>query len=150
MRLIIAALTILALTGCAALDAAHIEGQKQDAKKYTEYSDVELQKQTNVETCFNRATNSTEIAMCAMLGMGTGMASTFGGRPTITTIAPTTGQVIQGTVQTLAPYGAAASIANSVSKVQAKDPIITEQPAPVIVRPEVVRPEVVNPVSVHP
>lgn len=145
MRMIIAAITTLALTGCAALDAAHIEGQKQDAKKYTDYSDVELQKQTNVETCFKRATNSTEIAMCSMLGMATGMASTFGGRPTTTTIAPTTGQVIQGTAQTVAPYGAAASIANSVSKVQAKDPIITEQPAPVIVRPEVVNPVIVRP-----
>lgn len=145
MRMIIAAIAAAILPACAALDAAHIEGQKQDAKKYTDYSDVELQKQTNVQTCFNRATNSTEIAMCSMLGMATGMASTFGGRPTTTTIAPTTGQVIQGTAQTLAPYGAAASIANSVSKVQAKDPIITEQPAPVIVRPEVVNPVIVRP-----
>lgn len=138
MRLIALALAAV-LPACASLDAAHIEGQKQDAKKYTDYSDVELQKQYNVETCFTRATTDTQIAMCSMLGMATGMASTFGGRPTATAIAPTTGQVIQGTAQTLAPYGAAASIANSVSNVQSKDPIITEQPAPVIVRPEIVR-----------
>lgn len=145
MRLIIATLTATLLPACAALDAAHIEGQKQDAKKHTDYSDVELQKQINVETCFKRATTDTQIATCSMLGMATGMASTFGGRPTTTTIAPTTGQVIQGTAQAIAPYGAAASIANSVSKVQAKDPIITEQPAPVIVRPEVVNPIIVRP-----
>lgn len=135
----------LALTGCAAFDAAHIEGQKQDAAKYRDYTDVEYQKQTNVQTCFNRATTDTQIAMCSMLGMATGMASTFGGRPTATAVAPTTGQVIQGAARTLAPYAAAASIANSVSKVQAKDPIITEQPAPVIVRPEIVSPVIVRP-----
>lgn len=142
MRLIALALAA-ALPACASLDAAHIEGQKQDAKKYTDYSDVELQKQYNVETCFNNANTDHQVALCAMLGMGVGMASTFGGRPTTTTIAPTTGQVIKGTVQAVAPYGAAASIANSVSNVQAKDPI--KQPAPVIVRPEVVNPVIVRP-----
>lgn len=141
MRLLIATITLL-FTGCAAMDAAHIEGQKQDAKKYTDYSDVELQKQTNVEICFGRATSDVQIAMCSMLGMATGMASTFGGRPTTTTIAPTTGEIIKGTVKAVAPYGAAASIANSVSNVQAKDPVITE--------PTIVRPEVVNPVIVRP
>ena len=145
MRLITASLTIAVLSGCAAMDAAHIEGQKQDASKYKVYSDVELQKQTNVETCFGRATSDVQIAMCSMLGMATGMASTFGGRPTATAIAPTTGEIIKDTAKAIAPYGAAASIANSVSNVQSKDPVVVDAPAPVIVRPEVVNPLVVRP-----
>lgn len=137
-------LAALALAGCASLDAAHIEGQKQDAAKHKSYSDVELQKQTNVETCFNRATTDNQMAICALMGTATGMASTFGGRPTPTAIAPTTGQVLQGTAQAVAPYGAAAAIANSVSKVQAKDPVVVNQPEPLVVRPEVVQPTIVQ------
>lgn len=145
MRLITASLTIALLSGCAAMDAAHIEGQKQDASKYTSYSDVELQKQFNVETCFGRASSDVQIAMCALMGTATGMASTFGGRPTATAIAPTTAEVIKDTAKAVAPYGAAASIANSVSNVQSKDPVVVDSPAPVIVRPEVVNPVIVRP-----
>lgn len=145
-RLALAALSAvsLAMTGCAALDAAHIEGQKQDAGKYKQYSDVELQKQIAVEACFNKASTDNQIAICALMGTATGMASTFGGRPTGTNIAPTTMQAIGSTVEKVAPYGAAAAIAKSVANVQAKDPVVVNQPEPLVVRPEVVQPTVVT------
>jgi hypothetical protein len=76
--------------------------------------------------------------MCALFGQGVGMASTFGGRPTGTTIAPTTMQALGQTLETVAPYGAAAAIARSVASVQAKDPQVVTQPQPLVVRPEVV------------
>lgn len=138
------ALTIFAaaLTGCAAMDAAHIAGQLHDATKYTNYSDVELQKQINVSSCFAHARTDNQTNTCAMMGVATGMASTFGGRPTQTAIAPTTGQVIKDTAIGVAPYGAAAAIARSVGNVQAKDPIVTPT--------QVVRPEIVNPLVVRP
>jgi hypothetical protein len=129
----------LALSACAPLDAAHIEGQKQDAAKYKQYSDVELAKQEAVSQCFARATTDNQIAMCALYGQGIGMASTFGGRPTGTTIAPTTAQAVGRTLEKVAPLAAAAAVARSVADVQAKDPQIIEQPAPLIVRPEIVR-----------
>lgn len=134
----------LALTACAALDAAHIEGQKRDADKYRNYSDVELQKQIAVGECFKKATTDTNLAICALMGTATGMASTFGGRPTSTAIAPTTAQALGSTVEAVAPYGAAAAIAKSVSKVQAKDPVVVNQPEPLVVRPEVVQPTVIH------
>ncbi|MEN6302005.1 MAG: hypothetical protein ABFD96_04730 [Armatimonadia bacterium] len=143
MRLITTAIA-LALTGCASLDAAHIAGQQRDAEKFKQYSDVELQKQVAVEACFQKASTDNQMAICALMGTATGMASTFGGRPTNTSIAPTTGQVIQGTAAAVAPYGAAAAIANSVSKVQAKDPVVVNQPEPLVVRPEVVQPTIVQ------
>lgn len=139
----VAALSI-ALTGCAAFDAAHIEGQKQDAGKYRQYSDVELQKQIAVGACFAKASTDNQIAICALMGTATGMASTFGGRPTGTNIAPTTAQALGSTVEAVAPYGAAAAIAKSVAKVQAKDPVVVTQPEPLVVRPEVVHPTVVT------
>lgn len=135
---------VASLAACAAMDAAHIEGQKKDAEKYRQYSDVELQKQVAVEACFKKAATDNQIAICALMGTATGMASTFGGRPTGTNIAPTTAQALGSTVEAVAPYGAAAAIANSVSKVQAKDPVVVTQPEPVIVRPEVVSPVVVR------
>jgi hypothetical protein len=138
IRLILATLCAFALTACASMDAAHIEGQKADATKYQHYSDVELAKQTAVAACFTRATTDNQIAMCALFGQGVGMASTFGGRPTGTTIAPTTMQALGQTLETVAPYGAAAAIARSVASVQAKDPQVVTQPQPLVVRPEVV------------
>ncbi|MCK9515651.1 MAG: hypothetical protein WCZ20_01335 [Hydrogenophaga sp.] len=138
------ALAFLALSGCAALDAAHIEGQKQDAAKYSDYADVEYQKQVAVQECFKKAGSDTQIAFCAMFGQSTGMASTFGGRPTATAIAPTTGQMVKDTLTGVAPYAAAAAIVKSATSVQAKDPITVTQPEPVIVRPEVVHPAIVH------
>jgi hypothetical protein len=137
----IAAFAALVLGGCAAMDAAHIKGQEYDAQKFRDYSDVELEKQRAVTACFTSAATAlagagasdARIAMCALYGQGVGMASTFGGRPTGTTIAPTTAQAIGSTLEAVAPYGAAASIAKSVSKVQAKDPVVVEQPSPVVV-----------------
>jgi outer membrane lipoprotein SlyB len=141
-RLLATVATLLAtlLTGCASMDAAHIKGQEMDAQKYQQYTDVELQKQTNVQSCFNRATTDNQIATCALMGVATGMASTFGGRPTNTKIAPTTAQAVGHTAEKLAPYGAAAKIADSVADVQAKDPIVVQQPAPVIVEVPVLAP----------
>ncbi|GLS13610.1 hypothetical protein [Hydrogenophaga electricum] len=135
---LLAAVALATLSGCAALDAAHIKGQEQDAAKYRAYSDVELQKQVNVQSCFDNARTDHQIAMCAMYGQGVGLASTFGGRPTATTIAPTTGQVIQGTATAVAPYAAGASIVKSATSVTSKDPVVVTQPEPTIVRPEVV------------
>lgn len=144
MKTLAAAFALLVLTACAGLDAAHIEGQKQDAAKYRQYSDVELAKQEAVSECFRKASTDNQLSTCAMLGMATGMASTFGGRPTGTAIAPTTAQAVMGGLEAVAPYGAAAAIANSVSKVQAKDPVVVNQPAPLVVRPEVVQPTVIT------
>ena len=135
-----------AVSGCANLDAAHIAGQEKDRAKYGDYSDVELQKQVNVGACFEKATTDNQIAYCALMGTATGMASTFGGRPTATAIAPTTGQVIKGTAEAIAPYAAAVGVARSVAGVQSKDPIIAN-PTPTIVRPEVVNPVIVNSVA---
>jgi phage shock protein PspC (stress-responsive transcriptional regulator) len=140
MKALIIGLALL-LTGCASMDAAHIEGVKQDAAKYQEYSRIELQKQAAVRACFNVAHTDNQVAMCAMMGVATGVASTFGGRPTPITIAPTSGQLIQGTVSAVAPYAAAAAIAKSVAEVQAKDPIVTPTQ---VVRPEIVRPEIIT------
>lgn len=134
------ALIPILLSGCASFDAAHIEGQKQDANKYAKYSDVELQKQVNAERCFERASTDIQVAFCSMLAQSVGITSTFAGRPTATSIAPTTLQSIGDTVKAVAPYAAASAIAKSVSDVQSKDPIVVQQPAPVIVRPEVVIP----------
>ena len=143
-RVFFLALAALALSGCAALDAAHIAGQAKDALKYQQYSDVELAKQEAVSECFRRASTDNQLSTCAMLGMATGMASTFAGRPTPTAVAPTTAQALGSSLEALAPYGAAAAIARSVSQVQAKDPVVVQQAPPVVVRPEVVRPEVVH------
>ena len=134
-------LTTLFLTACASMDAAHIEGQKQDAAKFREYTDVQYQQAVAVQQCFQKATTDNQIAYCALLGTSTGMASTFGGRPTTTTIAPTLAQTIQGTAQAIAPYAAGASIIRSATSVQAKDPIITPTQ---VVRPEIVRPEIIT------
>lgn len=134
----------IAMSGCAYFDTAHIEGQKMDAAKYKQYSDVELQKQVAVEACFAKASTDNQINTCAMMGLATGMTSTFAGRPTATDIAPTTAQAIGATVEAVAPYGAAAAIAKSVAKVQAKDPVVVTQPEPLVVRPEVVHPTVVT------
>lgn len=145
IRLILMTTAALALTACASFDAAHIAGQNADAQKYRDYSDVEMEKQRAVTACFTSAGTASatasdlRIAMCALYGQGVGMASTFGGRPTNTAIAPTTMQAVGGVVQAVAPYAAAAAIAKSVSQVQAKDPITVTQPEPVIVRPEVVQ-----------
>ena len=138
IRTTLTACVALALTACAGLDAAHMKGQEMDAQKYQHYSDVELQKQTNVQSCFNRATTDNQIATCALMGVATGMASTFGGRPTGTSIAPTTGQVIKDTAKVVAPVWGAVEIGRSVSGVQAKDPIVVQQPAPVIVEPTII------------
>lgn len=138
--IVVAINAVMALTGCASLDAAHIEGQKRDAEKYRDYTDVEIEKQVGVQKCFDKATDASSAALCAMYGMATGMASTFGGRPTATTIAPTTGENIRGTARDVAPYAAGASAVRSVTNVQAKDPIVTPTQ---VVRPEVVRPEVI-------
>lgn len=140
IRLILATLCAFALTACASMDAAHIAGQNADATKYQHYSDVELAKQTAVASCFARAGTDNQIAMCALYGQGVGMASTFGGRPTGTTIAPTTMQAVGDTLKAVAPYGAAAAIASSVTSVQTKDPA-----PPLVVRPEVVNPVVITP-----
>jgi len=144
-RTLALAAAALALTACASLDAAHIKGQEQDAKKYQHYSDVELQKQANVQACFNRASTDNQVATCALMGVATGMASTFGGRPTATAIAPTTGQVIKDTATAVAPYAAGASIVKSATAVQAKDPLVVQQPAPVIVEPTVVQVPALSP-----
>ena len=138
------AFALLALSGCSVFDTAHIEGQKVDAAKYKQYSDVELQKQVALEECFKKASTDARMAICALMGTATGMASTFAGRPTATDIAPTTAQAIGATVEAVAPYGAAAAIAKSVAKVQAKDPVVVNQPEPLVVRPEVVHPTVVT------
>jgi len=138
MKRILTLCAALALSACAAFDAAHIEGQKQDAAKYKQYSDVELAKQEAVSQCFARATTDNQLATCAMLGMATGMASTFGGRPTGTTLAPTTAQVIKDTAKAVAPVWGAVELGRSVSGVQAKDPIVVQQPAPVIVEPTII------------
>jgi hypothetical protein len=47
-------------------------------------------------------------------------------------------QALGQTLETVAPYGAAAAIARSVASVQAKDPQVVTQPQPLVVRPEVV------------
>lgn len=140
MKRLMICLAALALTACAAMDAAHIEGQKQDSAKFKEYTDVEYQKQVAVQECFKKASTDNQLSTCALMGVATGMASTFGGRPTATAIAPTTGQVIQGTVSAVAPYAAGASIVKSATAVQAKDPVVVTQPQPLVVRPEVVHP----------
>lgn len=145
MKMALIALVLLALTGCASMDAAHMEGVKQDAAKYQAYSEVETQKQVAVQECFKRAATDSQFGSCALMGVASGMAGTFGGRPTATTIAPTSGQLVQGTVSAIAPYAAAASIARSVADVQAKDPVVVEPQAPVIVRPEIVNPVIVGP-----
>lgn len=136
----LAVITLLALiaSGCAGLDAAHIKGQEQDAAKYRAYSDVELQKQVNVQSCFDKANTDNQLATCALMGVATGMAGTFGGRPTTTAIAPTTGQVIKDTATAVAPYAAGASVVKSATGVSAKDPVVVTQPEPTIVRPEVI------------
>lgn len=141
MKAVLIALAALVLTGCASLDAAHIEGVKQDAEKYRAYSEVETQKQVAVQECFKKATTDSQFGSCALMGVASGMAGTFGGRPTATAIAPTAGQLVQGTVNAIAPYAAAASIARSVTNVQAKDPVTVPTE---VVRPEIVRPEVIT------
>jgi outer membrane lipoprotein SlyB len=145
MKSLIVALVAVGLTGCASLDAAHIEGVKHDAEKYRAYSEVETQKQVAVQECFRKASTDSQFGSCALMGVASGMAGTFGGRPTAATIAPTTGQLVQGTVNAIAPYAAAASIARSVADVQAKDPVVVEQQPPLVVRPEVVNPIVIGP-----
>ena len=143
--LILAAVAATALlAGCSAFDAAHIKGQEQDAAKYRAYSDVELQKQVNVQSCFDKASTDNQLATCALMGVATGMAGTFGGRPTATAFAPTTGQVLKDTATAVAPYAAGAAIVKSATAVQAKDPVVVNQPEPVIVRPEVVHPMVIH------
>lgn len=144
IRLFFSTAFAMSLTACASFDAAHIEGQKADAAKYQAYSDVELAKQSSVSNCFARANTDNQLATCALMGVATGMASTFSGRPTSTNIAPTTMQAIGTTAEKLAPYGAAASIAKSVSNVQSKDPVIVQQADPVVVRPEIVQPVIVQ------
>jgi hypothetical protein len=138
IRLIATLCAALALSACAGLDAAHMKGQEMDAQKYQQYTDVELAKQQAVSECFTKASTDNQIAMCALYGQGIGMASTFGGRPTGTTIAPTTGQVIKDTAKVVAPVWGAVEIGRSVSGVQAKDPIVVQQPAPVIVEPTII------------
>lgn len=128
----------LALTACAGMDAAHMKGQEMDAQKYQHYSDVELEKQKAVSSCFEKASTDNQIAMCALYGQGIGMASTFGGRPTSTSIAPTTAQAVGRTLEKVAPVWGAVELGRSVSGVQAKDPLVVTQPAPVIVQPTIV------------
>jgi hypothetical protein len=137
-----AAVVALTLGGCAAMDAAHIAGQTNDTKKFTDYTDVQYQQQLAVQACFTKASTDNQIAMCALMGQGLGMASTFGGRPTTTTVAPTTMQALGDTIKGVAPAGfgawAAARIAGSVARVQAKDPVVVTQPAPLVVEPTIV------------
>lgn len=143
ITVLFAAAAMLA-AGCAGLDAAHIKGQEIDRSKYTDYTDVEVEKQIGVQKCFERATDAASTAVCAMYGTATGVASTFGGRPTGTAIAPTSGQVFRDTITGVAPYAAAAAVVKSATGVQAKDPVVVQQPEPVIVRPEIVHPLVVG------
>lgn len=143
-KTLIALITAASLTGCAMFDAAHIEGQKADASKYKQYSDVELAKQNAVAACFARANTDNQLAYCALFGQSVGMASTFGGRPTGTNIAPTSMQALGSALETVAPYAAAAAIAKSVSNVQSKDPVVVQQAEPVVVRPEIVQPVIVQ------
>ena len=145
IRLIATLCAALALSACAGLDAAHMKGQEMDAQKYQHYSDVELAKQQAVSECFTKASTDNQIAMCALYGQGIGMASTFGGRPTGTTIAPTTAQAVGRTLEKVAPLAAAAAVARSVADVQAKDPIVVNQPAPVMVEPTIVAVPVLAP-----
>lgn len=139
----IAALAIAAaLTGCASMDAAHLAGQQADGKKFADYTDVQMQQQAAVAACFGKASTDAQMAMCALMGQGLGMASTFGGRPTATTVAPTTMQAIGQTLEKVVPIGAAAwaasKISGNVSAVQAKDPVVVQQPAPLVVEPTIV------------
>jgi hypothetical protein len=138
MKRFVIFLTALFLAACSSLDAAHIEGQKQDAKKFTDYTDVQYQQAVAVQECFKKATTDNQIAFCALLGTSTGMASTFGGRPTTTTIAPTTLQTIGRTVEKIAPVAGIASVVRNATAVSAQQPLIVEQPAPLIVRPEII------------
>jgi hypothetical protein len=138
MKRIAIFLTALFLTACASMDAAHIEGQKQDAAKFREYTDVQYQQAVAVQQCFQKATTDNQMAYCALLGTSTGMASTFGGRPTTTTIAPTTLQTIGRTVEKIAPVAGIASVVRNATAVSAQQPLIVEQPAPLIVRPEII------------
>jgi hypothetical protein len=138
MKRFVIFLTALFLAACSSLDAAHIEGQKQDAKKFADYTDVQYQQAVAVQECFKKATTDNQIAFCALLGTSTGMASTFGGRPTTTTIAPTTLQTIGRTVEKIAPVAGIASVVRNATAVSAQQPLIVEQPAPLIVRPEVI------------
>lgn len=138
MKTIITALIAIALTGCASMDAAHIAGQKAESDKFHDYTDVQVQQQANVGECFKKASTDVQIGFCALLAQGTGMASTFGGRPNATAIAPTTAQTVMGGLEKIVPYAAAASIVRSATSVQAKDPVIVTQPAPLVVQPEVI------------
>jgi hypothetical protein len=146
-RLLATVATLLAtlLTGCASMDAAHIEGQRADAAKFKDYTDIQYQQAVAVQECFKKAATDVQIAMCAMLGQSTGLASTFGGRPTNTPIAPTTAQAVGRTIEKAVPLAAAAAVARSVADVQAKDPIVVNQPAPLIVEPTIVEVPVLAP-----
>jgi hypothetical protein len=128
--------------GCA-FDAAHMKGQEESRIQYHLYSDVEMQKQINVQSCFNTATTEMQTAICAMLAQSTGITSTFAGRPNQTVLAPTTGQIIGQTVQTVAPlalgtYGAVKAVEALAAHPKTVNPVIVEQPAPIIVEPFVV------------
>jgi hypothetical protein len=139
-RLFLMTLCALALTGCASLDAAHIAGQRADQAKYEAFTDVQLEAQRGVTECFKRAATDVRLMACGMVAQAIGMANTFGGRPGATAIAPTTGQSLAGVARVVAPAWAAVEIARGVAAVQSKDPIVVEQPAPIIVRPDVVGP----------
>jgi hypothetical protein len=140
MKRLVIFLTALFLTACASMDAAHIEGQKQDAAKFKDYTDVQYEQAVAVQECFKKANTDNQMAFCALMGTSTGMASTFGGRPTTTTIAPTTLQTIGGTVEKIAPVAGVASVVRNATGVSAQPPLIVEQPAPLIVRPEIIIP----------
>ena len=127
------------LSGCASLDASHIAGQRADADKYTAYTDIELEKQKVARECFAQAGGSdVRFVACAMMGQSTGIVSTFAGRPTETRVAPTFGQTVVEGVKSVAPYAAAAVVANSVAGKLGRDPVVVNAPEPIIVRPEVI------------
>jgi hypothetical protein len=128
--------------GCASFDAAHIEGQRQAAAQYKHYSDVAMQTQVSVQSCFKTATTEMQTAICAMLAQSSS-ANALAGRPDQKVLAPTTGQIIGQTVQTVAPlalgaYGAVKAVEALAAHPKTVNPVIVEQPAPIIVDPFVV------------
>lgn len=116
-----------------------------NAKMYEAQADVQFEAQKNVTACFNKASTDVQIMACSMMGQTTNFSQAMGGQPTPNR-NPTTGVEGATAVGTTAvKVTGAGVVAHAVAKgvksatdVQAKDPIVVNQPEPVIVRPEIV------------
>lgn len=104
-----------------------------------------LQQQLTVNSkCFDKATDSVGLAICAMLQNGTVPVQTLGGKPAATRIAPSQGELAKEVISQALSIGGMAYGANQIGKAfgtavgsAGKDPLV-------------VRPEIVNPVIVGP